>query len=291
FIQGFEKRKPDIPPRETSTLWLTHSHEPANEPEHSTQPGSSGFLQSHLSRVQRDMSTGLYTGDEDWGFGNHSWRGWRWSCGVNRTVKLWDTSSRTDEEEGTTVSCIRQKFPELIQPPIAGTFEYISRKGGIQVGSFISQVQELVFKISHSAIDHHQLFATASNIVQLWDETKFVGSLPTIRIARLTLQTDPPPSRILPFQPRTKPSQPCDSTFAESSIFATTGTDRILTLYDIRTGKAERRLVMQMRANAPSWSPTFPTTLLVASEDHNLYTFDVRSLSNPTQVYKSHVAA
>ncbi|CAE7228205.1 unnamed protein product, partial [Rhizoctonia solani] len=78
---------------------------------------------------------------------------------------------------------------------------------------------------------------------------------------------------------------------AESSILATKCTDRTLTLYDIRTGKAERRLVMQMRANALSWSPTFPTALLVASEDHNLCTFDVRSLSNPTQVYKSHVAA
>ncbi|CAE6500939.1 unnamed protein product, partial [Rhizoctonia solani] len=48
---------------------------------------------------------------------------------------------------------------------------------------------------------------------------------------------------------------------------------------------------MQMRANALSWSPTLPTTLLLASEDHNLYTFDVRSLSNPTQIYKGHVAA
>lgn len=46
-----------------------------------------------------------------------------------------------------------------------------------------------------------------------------------------------------------------------------------------------------MRANALSWCPTFPTTLLLASEDHNLYTFDVRSLTNPTQIYKGHVAA
>ncbi|KAG8744099.1 rRNA-processing protein sof1 [Ceratobasidium sp. 414] len=78
---------------------------------------------------------------------------------------------------------------------------------------------------------------------------------------------------------------------SESSVLATTGTDRTMTLYDIRTGKAERRLVMQMRANALSWSPTFPTTLLLASEDHNLYTFDVRSLVSPTQIYKGHVAA
>lgn len=46
-----------------------------------------------------------------------------------------------------------------------------------------------------------------------------------------------------------------------------------------------------MRSNALSWSPTFPTSLLLASEDHNLYTFDIRKLAVPTQIYKAHVAA
>ncbi|CAE6508267.1 unnamed protein product [Rhizoctonia solani] len=164
------------------------------------------------------------------------------SCGVDRTIKLWDTSLRSDEEEGTTLAPLNV-FPG---------------------------------KVAFNAIDHHrtdQLFATASNIVQLWNETK---SSP---VSDLTFPTSNETITTLRFN------------LAESSILATTGTDRTLTLYDLRTGKAERRLVMQMRANALSWSPTFPTTLLVASEDHNLYTFDVRSLSNPTQIYKGHVAA
>jgi len=46
-----------------------------------------------------------------------------------------------------------------------------------------------------------------------------------------------------------------------------------------------------MRANALAWSPTLPTSILLVSEDHNLYTFDVRSLTSPTQIYKGHVAA
>lgn len=46
-----------------------------------------------------------------------------------------------------------------------------------------------------------------------------------------------------------------------------------------------------MRSNSLAWSPTFPTTILLASEDHNLYTFDIRALRNPTQIYKAHVAA
>ncbi|CCO34672.1 DDB1-and CUL4-associated factor 13 AltName: Full=WD repeat and SOF domain-containing protein 1 [Rhizoctonia solani AG-1 IB] len=164
------------------------------------------------------------------------------SCGVDRTVKLWDTSLSSGEEEAVT------RAPLNVFPG----------------------------KVAFNAIDHHrtdQLFATASNIVQLWDETK---SSP---ISDLTFPTSNETVTALRFN------------LSESSILATTGTDRTLTLYDIRTGKAERRLVMQMRANALSWSPTFPTTLLLASEDHNLYTFDVRSLTNPTQIYKGHVAA
>lgn len=46
-----------------------------------------------------------------------------------------------------------------------------------------------------------------------------------------------------------------------------------------------------MRANSLAWSPTFPTSLLLASEDHNLYTFDIRALAVPSQIYKAHVAA
>ena len=46
-----------------------------------------------------------------------------------------------------------------------------------------------------------------------------------------------------------------------------------------------------MRNNSLAWSPTFPTSVLLASEDHNLYTFDIRSMETPTQIYKAHVAA
>jgi WD40 repeat protein len=46
-----------------------------------------------------------------------------------------------------------------------------------------------------------------------------------------------------------------------------------------------------MKNNDLSWSPTFPTSILLASEDHNLYTFDIRRLSTPTQIYKAHVSA
>ena len=44
------------------------------------------------------------------------------------------------------------------------------------------------------------------------------------------------------------------------------------------------------RPNALSWSPTFPTTLLLPSEHYNLCTSDIRALFAPTQIYKAHVS-
>ncbi|PFH48921.1 hypothetical protein AMATHDRAFT_64269 [Amanita thiersii Skay4041] len=158
------------------------------------------------------------------------------SCGVDRNVKLW------------------------------------------AVGSDASDSPLNVFpgKYAFNSIDHHQsdpLFATASNLVQIWDETK---SAP---ISNLTFPTSTETITSVRFN------------LSESSVLASIGSDRTFTLYDIRTGKAERRIVMQMRSNSLAWSPTFPTTVLLASEDHNLYTFDVRHLATPTQIYKAHVAA
>ncbi|KAF9004004.1 WD40-repeat-containing domain protein [Cyathus striatus] len=131
-------------------------------------------------------------------------------------------------------------------------------------------------KVAFNSIDHHRhdpLFATASSTVQIWDETK---SAP---VSNLTFPTSNETLTSIRFNP------------SEPSVLSTVGTDRSFTLYDIRTSKAERRSILTFTSNALAWSPTFPTTLLLASEDHNLYTFDVRNMNEPTMIYKGHVAA
>ncbi|THH28640.1 hypothetical protein EUX98_g5545 [Antrodiella citrinella] len=167
------------------------------------------------------------------------------SCGVDRNIKLWDFSSELDENGAG---------PSEPRKPLS------------------------VFpgKTAFNSLDHHRsdpVFATASNIVQIWDETKSAA------ISNLTFPTSSETISAVRFNP------------SESSVLASIGSDRTFTLYDIRTGKAERRVIMQFRSNSLAWSPTFPTTVLLASEDHNLYTFDIRSLSNPSQIYKAHVSA
>ncbi|KAG5635787.1 hypothetical protein H0H81_010130 [Sphagnurus paluster] len=157
------------------------------------------------------------------------------SCGVDRNIKLWSIRSDASDQ------------PLNIFPG----------------------------KSAFNSIDHHRtdpLFATASNLVQIWDETN-------APISNLTFPTSTETITSVRFN------------LSESSVLASIGSDRTFTLYDIRTGKAERRVVMQMRSNSLSWSPTFPTTILLASEDHNLYTFDIRHLATPSQIYKAHVSA
>lgn len=86
---------------------------------------------------------------------------------------------------------------------------------------------------AHSSVDHHRsdpVFATASNLVQIWDETK---SAP---ISNLTFPTSTETITGVRFN------------LSESSVLASIGSDRTFTLYDIRTGKAERRVVMQVNS-------------------------------------------
>ncbi|KAG8216075.1 WD40 repeat-like protein [Butyriboletus roseoflavus] len=161
------------------------------------------------------------------------------SCGVDCNIKLWDASPQEQTSQQKPLNVFAGKSP-------------------------------------FNSIDHHRvdpLFATASNVVQIWDENKSAA------ISNLTFPTATETVTSVRFN------------LAEASVLGTIGSDRSFTLYDIRTGKAERRVIMQMQSNALSWSPTFPTSVLLASEDHNLYTFDVRSLSTPTHIYKAHVAA
>ena len=82
-----------------------------------------------------------------------------------------------------------------------------------------------------NGVDHHRTdttFATASNTVQIWDENR---SNPTSTLA---------------FGSSSETVAAVKFNQSETSVLASVGNDRTLCLYDIRTGKAERRIVMQV---------------------------------------------
>ena len=73
---------------------------------------------------------------------------------------------------------------------------------------------------------------------------------------------------------------------AEADVFASTGSDRSIALYDLRQSTPIRKLVMQTRSNAVAWNPMEPLNFAVASEDCNLYTYDMRKLNAAACVHE-----
>lgn len=74
----------------------------------------------------------------------------------------------------------------------------------------------------------------------------------------------------------------------EAELLATTGTDRGIVLYDLRSETSIRKLVMQTRCNAVSWNPMEAMSFVVANEDCNLYSYDMRRLDAAKTVHKVH---
>uniref|UniRef100_A0A7S0IYP7 Sof1-like protein domain-containing protein n=1 Tax=Calcidiscus leptoporus TaxID=127549 RepID=A0A7S0IYP7_9EUKA len=67
--------------------------------------------------------------------------------------------------------------------------------------------------------------------------------------------------------------------------------DRSCTLYDTSMGSAMQKMTMQTRPNAMCWNPMQPMHFTLASEDHDLYTFDMRKLDHSICVHSGHVSA
>jgi len=77
----------------------------------------------------------------------------------------------------------------------------------------------------------------------------------------------------------------------ETSLLASTASDRSIVLYDLRTASPLHRTVLTLSCNAVSWNPQEAFTLAAASEDHNIYVFDSRALGRAANVLQGHVAA
>lgn len=77
----------------------------------------------------------------------------------------------------------------------------------------------------------------------------------------------------------------------ETSILASTALDRAVVLYDLRTSSPLAKSILTLASNAVSWNPMEAFNFAVASEDHNVYIFDMRNMSRALNVLKGHVAA
>lgn len=105
------------------------------------------------------------------------------SCGVDRTVKLWSISDNSSEDNvlvripkpplqvSSSVTWFRRS-PWTFSPEKLPSSELTFRSVGVQTDFSLAPP-------FYSAVDHHRsdrLFATASNTLQIWDETKCVSA-------------------------------------------------------------------------------------------------------------------
>nr|POE93395.1 protein sof1 [Quercus suber] len=77
----------------------------------------------------------------------------------------------------------------------------------------------------------------------------------------------------------------------ETSLLASTATDRSIVLYDLRTSSPLHRSILNLSSNAISWNPMEAFNFAVANEDHNIYLFDSRNLKRALNILKDHVSA
>jgi WD repeat and SOF domain-containing protein 1 len=78
---------------------------------------------------------------------------------------------------------------------------------------------------------------------------------------------------------------------SETMLCGTTGNDRSVILYDARSNSAAHRIVLTMKSNDLAWNPREPMNFTLANEDSNLYTFDMRNMSEARKIHRDHLNA
>ncbi|CAG9463788.1 unnamed protein product [Pedinophyceae sp. YPF-701] len=199
-------------------------------------------------------------------------------------VRLWDVANRrclrilkghsaavrgiaVTQDGHSVVSCSDDSTARLWKVPAAA----------FDPGPVVEEVpavMEFQGKGAFRSIDHHwqkDSFVTAGSAVEVWDHAR---SEPL-----RTIQWGADSVTAVRFNP------------AEPDLLASCGADRSVALYDLRTGTAVRKLIMQTRSNALAWNPVEAFNFTVANEDCCLYSYDMRKLSSAKCVHKDFVSA
>lgn len=77
----------------------------------------------------------------------------------------------------------------------------------------------------------------------------------------------------------------------EEAVLVGASSDRSVFVLDTRQATPLRKVTMKLRPNMVAWNPIEAYTFAVASDDYNLYTFDLRYLDQPKYVHMGHTAA
>ena len=179
------------------------------------------------------------------------------SCGNDRSIRRWRMTSQE---------------AELVEEPMLGKrLREGGRASSSSAAAAASAATEPVSvwtgKRGFSGIDHElrsPRFATSSSVVDVWDynHSEPVHSYEWGADSVTSVKFNP----------------------SEVGLLASTGADRSIVLYDMRSDSALRKVTLATRSNALAWNPREPLNFSVAGEDSNVYTFDMRKLDRAMMV-------
>lgn len=195
-------------------------------------------------------------------------------------VKIWDLTSRDETwsvqahenivkgmcwtPDRKLLSCASDKTVKLFDP-------YNTTSNSPPLATYLGQT-------AFTGVSHHRTHpscAVSSSVISIYDLSR-PSSAPTQTLHWPT-STD------------TITSLAFNQT--ETSILASTATDRSIVVYDLRTSSPLSKTILRLASNAISWNPMEAFNFAVANEDHNIYIFDMRKMDRALNVLKDHVAA
>ncbi|KAD6795730.1 hypothetical protein E3N88_06626 [Mikania micrantha] len=210
------------------------------------------------------------------------------SGSMDGDIRLWDIASRktvcqypghqgavrglTVSTDGRIlVSCGSDCTVRLWRIPLASGIESDDSSNKVCTHILCYLNYDLLF---FRAVDHQwegDLFATAGAQVDIWDHNRSqpVNSFEWGNDTVISVRFNP----------------------GEPNILATSGSDRSITIYDLRTSSPARKLIMRTKTNSIAWNPMEPMNFTAANENCNCYSFDARKLEEAKCVHKDHVSA
>lgn len=195
-------------------------------------------------------------------------------------VKVWDMTDRDGEIWHTTahenivkgmewtrdqklLTCAADKTVKLFDP-------YCTPSGSAPISSWLGSG-------AFTSLSHHRsknAFAAGSSSVSIYDLERHTAA-----------------PEVLKWPTSTDTITDVAFNHVETSVLGSCAMDRSVVIYDLRTSTPVTKTILSFASNSLSWSPMEAFNFAVASEDHNIYLFDMRKMNRALNVLKDHVAA